>query len=227
MSESEGIALGPMTEPPGVGRAIVLNGGSSSGKSTIGRALQSRLDGVWLLIGIDVLIWLLPAELIESPSGFSVVDSEICRGAAFRGVYEGFQHSVGALCRTGQNVIIDDVLVDGGADQRQWEAALTGIGTVWIGVRCDREVAVMRESERGDRPIGIAGRYTDCVHQDVTYDIEVDTSEAPVETTVHMIAVALERLGIAPRSEERARDALPPRSALGPDGSRSLAPWER
>ena len=93
------IASGSMTEFPATGRAIFLNGGSSSGKSTIGRMLQSALNGVWLLIGIDVLIWLLPVELTEGPSGFSVVDGEIHRGPEFRTSIRGFgirlQHSAG------------------------------------------------------------------------------------------------------------------------------------
>jgi chloramphenicol 3-O phosphotransferase len=220
--------LGPMTESPAAGHAIFLNGGSSSGKSTIGRGLQSTLDGVWLLIGIDVLIWLLPVELTESPSGFTVVDGEIRRGPSFRSVYEGFQHSVAALCRAGQNVIIDDVLIDGGTDQHRWEASLTGIDTIWIGVRCDREVAIARESERGDRPIGVAKRYAERVHQGVNYDMDVNTSATSVEDTLDIVTrVLLERWGIALRAQERARDALPPRSALSPDSSRSLAPWER
>ena len=217
-----------MTESREAGRAIFLNGGSSSGKSTIGRRLQSALNGVWLLIGIDVLIWLLPVELTEGPSGFSVVDGEIHRGPAFRNVYQGFQHSVAALCRAGQNVIIDEVLIDGGADQAQWEIALTGIDTVWIGIRCDREVAIARESARGDRPIGIAARYAESVHQSVHYDIEVHTSASSIVDTSDIVTRALlERWGIAPRDEQPTRDALPPRSALSPDGARSLAPWER
>jgi chloramphenicol 3-O phosphotransferase len=223
-----GNSVGSMTDAPAAGRAIFLNGGSSSGKSTIGRVLQSTLDDVWLLIGIDVLIWLLPVELTEGPSGFSVVDGEIRRGSAFQKVYDGFRHSVAALCRAGQDVIIDDVLIDGGTDQGQWEIALTGIGTTWIGVRCDREVAIARESERGDRPMGIAGRYAERVHQGVHYDIEVNTSAASLEDTLDVVVRVLqERCGIAPRAQRRARDSLPPRSALSPHGSRSLAPWER
>lgn len=223
-----GNSVGSMTESREAGHAIFLNGGSSSGKSTIGRMLQSALNGVWLLIGIDVLIWLLPVELTEGPSGFSVADGEIHRGPAFRNVYEGFQHSVAALCRAGQNVIIDEVLIDGGADQAQWEIALTGIDTVWIGVRCDREVAIARESARGDRPIGIAACYVESVHQRVHYDIEVNTSASSVVDTWDIVTrTLLERCGIAPRAEQPTRDALPPRSALSPDGARSLAPWER
>jgi chloramphenicol 3-O phosphotransferase len=217
-----------MTESPATGRVIVLNGGSSSGKSTIGRAVQSAMDGDWLLIGIDVLIWMLPVELVGSRSGLSVVDGEIRRGPAFRSAYEGFQHGVAALCRAGQNVVIDDVLIDGGADQRRWTAALAGIDAVWVGVRCDGEIAVARESARGDRPVGVAARYADCVHRGVDYDIDVDTGAASVEDTLAVIAGALlDRWGVGPSSHEPATDALPPRSAWGADGARSLAPWER
>jgi len=35
---------------------IVLNGGSSSGKSSIATCLQEQLDGTWLTLGIDDLI---------------------------------------------------------------------------------------------------------------------------------------------------------------------------
>ena len=47
------------TMEPGVeqpGRVIILNGGSSAGKTTLGRALQSAIPGPWLLLGIDLLI---------------------------------------------------------------------------------------------------------------------------------------------------------------------------
>ena len=217
-----------MGEGPTPGRAICLNGGSSSGKSTIGRALQSTLDGVWLLIGIDVLIWLLPVELTEGPSGFTVVDGEIRRGPVFRSVYGVFQHAVAALCRGGQNVIIDDVLIDGGTDQDRWMHSLTDIETMWIGVHCDPEVAVARESKRGDRPVGIAERYSERVHQGVIYDIDVSTSALSVEDTVDNVTRALqERWGVGSRAQGRVRDGLPPRSALSADRSRSLAPWER
>jgi chloramphenicol 3-O phosphotransferase len=217
-----------MAESPSTGRAIVLNGGSSSGKSTIGRALQSVLVGDWLLIGIDVLIWLLPVEMVGSPAGFSVADGEIRRGPAFLRAYEGFQHSIAALCRAGQNVIIDEVLIDGIAGQRTWAASLAGIDAVWVGVRCEPDIAMARESERGDRPVGIAGHYADRVHRGVDYDIDVDTSAASLEDTLSVIVGALpDRWSVTPGVRRSGREALPPRSAWRADGSRSLAPWER
>jgi chloramphenicol 3-O phosphotransferase len=157
-----------------------------------------------------------------------VVDGEIRRGPVCRSVYEVFQHSVAAFCRGGQNVIIDDVLIDGGTDQARWKLSLTDIETIWIGVHCDREVVIARESERGDRPVGIAERYSECVHQGVIYDIDVSTSALSVEDTVDNVKRMLrERWGVSSRAQGHVRDALPPRSALSADRSRSLAPWER
>ncbi|MGH9044898.1 MAG: phosphotransferase-like protein [Acidimicrobiales bacterium] len=48
---------------------VVLNGGSSSGKSSIARRLQSLLGPTWLVFGVDDLIRALP--------GGDVVDDRI------------------------------------------------------------------------------------------------------------------------------------------------------
>jgi len=42
-------------------RVIVLNGGSSSGKSGIARCLQAVLPDPWLTFGTDTLVDALPA----------------------------------------------------------------------------------------------------------------------------------------------------------------------
>jgi len=40
----------------------VLNGGSSSGKSSIARVLQELLPGLWLTFGVDAFIDALPGR---------------------------------------------------------------------------------------------------------------------------------------------------------------------
>ena len=50
----------------------MLNGTSSSGKSTLMRALQARLDGAWLGVGIDTVVFALPSDTSTSPSGRGV-----------------------------------------------------------------------------------------------------------------------------------------------------------
>jgi chloramphenicol 3-O phosphotransferase len=47
--------------------AIVLNGGSSSGKSSLARCLQSRLGPGWLTLGVDDLIRALQGG--DEPNG--------------------------------------------------------------------------------------------------------------------------------------------------------------
>ncbi len=50
-------------------QVIVLNGGSSSGKSSIARALQDVLPGPWLTFGTDVLAEALPGRGDDPRSG--------------------------------------------------------------------------------------------------------------------------------------------------------------
>jgi len=44
---------------------IVLNGASSSGKTTLAASLQDVLEESWLVFGIDTLISALPLALLE------------------------------------------------------------------------------------------------------------------------------------------------------------------
>ncbi|WP_366945554.1 hypothetical protein [Microbacterium sp.] len=48
---------------------IVLNGGSNAGKSTIARALQEALPGIWLTFGVDTFIDALPGKGDSPRSG--------------------------------------------------------------------------------------------------------------------------------------------------------------
>ncbi len=83
------------------GRVMILNGGSSAGKTTLGRSLQSALSDAWLLLGIDLLIWTLPPRLINNADGLSVHEGIIVRGELFMSLYAGFQSAVAALAAAG------------------------------------------------------------------------------------------------------------------------------
>jgi chloramphenicol 3-O phosphotransferase len=50
-------------------QVIVLNGGSSSGKSGIARCLQAILPDPWLAFGTDNLIQAMPMSLQTSAAG--------------------------------------------------------------------------------------------------------------------------------------------------------------
>jgi chloramphenicol 3-O phosphotransferase len=127
-------------------RVIVLNGGSSSGKSSLARALQDVLAELWLRLGVDDLIDAAPPWLF---------------------------------------------FVSGPAAQRRWMAALSGVDTHWIGVRCAPEIAATREATRGDRPAGMAANQANAVHQGIHYDLVVDTSSTPAAELAEQLRVAL------------------------------------
>lgn len=209
------------------GRVVVLNGGSSSGKTTIGRKLQVSLRETWVLIGIDVLIWLLPMEMMNDPDGLLIQDGVVRRGAEFMRLYLAFQQAVATLARSGVSVILDDVMHDGMTDRRRWEGALVDIDSLWVGIHCDSRVAQTREKERGDRPRGLARNTATSCHRDIDYDIEVDTSVMEVDAAVQHIVSGIGRQWppeTAPSSKEL--PVQPSISALTKNGSVGRAPWE-
>ena len=53
---------------------IILNGGSSSGKSGIVRCLQAVLADPWLAFGCDSFIGALPAKMTASDGGIVFAD---------------------------------------------------------------------------------------------------------------------------------------------------------
>jgi chloramphenicol 3-O phosphotransferase len=210
------------------GHVLALNGGSSAGKTTLARRLQSSFGGSWLLVGIDLLMWTLPAEMVGDPGGIQIIDGEIRRGAEFMRLYAGFQKAVASLVSNGIDVILDEVLLHGSEDQRRWDTALGNLPVCWVAVRCDPDTAGRREQERGDRPLGIARTQAASVHRGVRYDMELDTSVTSVVDSVNMLADGVRRRwSISSAQATDAPPGLPPTSAWSPDSTRRLAPWER
>ncbi|MGW4040995.1 chloramphenicol phosphotransferase CPT [Streptomyces sp. NPDC004778] len=158
-------------------RVIVLNGGSSSGKSGIVRCLQTELPAPWLAAAIDTFVDSLPASLRTTDASIAFAeDGGVAIGKEFRRLEAAWREGVAATARAGANVIIDDVFLGGPASQEPWRKALTGLNVLWVGVRCASEVAEAREIARGDRPRGMAAAQAEKVHEGVSYDVEVDTT---------------------------------------------------
>ncbi|MFE9018664.1 chloramphenicol phosphotransferase CPT [Streptomyces sp. NPDC007808] len=158
-------------------QVIVLNGGSSSGKSGIARCLQAVLPDPWLSVGIDGLVDSLPPSLKEPGDGIGFApDGEVSVGPRFRALEQAWMTGVAAMARAGARVIVDDVFLGGAASQERWRTALAGLEVLWVGVRCEARVAAGREVVRGDRQRGMAESQAALVHQGVAYDLEVDTT---------------------------------------------------
>jgi chloramphenicol 3-O phosphotransferase len=160
-------------------QVIVLNGGSSSGKSGIARCLQAVLPDPWLALGTDTFVAAMPASMRASEAGIAfAADGEVVVGPGFRTLEAAWIDGVAAMARAGARVIVDEVFLGGAASQQRWQTALAGLDTLWVGVRCESAVAAGREVARGDRVAGMAALQADLVHHGVVYDLEVDTTHA-------------------------------------------------
>ncbi|MCX5132380.1 chloramphenicol phosphotransferase CPT [Streptomyces sp. NBC_00340] len=168
---------------------IVLNGGSSSGKSGIARCLQAVLPDPWLALGTDTLVDAMPAAMRASDTGIEFApEGEVTVGPEFRTLEAAWIEGIAAMARAGARIIVDEVFLGGPASQRRWHDALHDLPVLWVGVHCDATVAAGRELARGDRPIGMAASQANTVHRGVTYDLEIDTTHTESIECARMIA---------------------------------------
>ena len=187
------------------GKIIYLNGPSSAGKSTIARALQERLAEPYLHLSIDALIDQMPAKLNdwsgerETP-GYSFRRVATADGGTAYGVVAGeygrkigpaFRAMTVALARHELNLIIDDIAF-GAAQVAPWRECLGEFAVLWVGITASPEVLDARERARGDRLVGSARDQLARVHQGVTYDLLLDTTDQSIDNVVEQIAARAE-----------------------------------
>lgn len=174
-------------------RVIVLNGGSSSGKTGIARCLQAVLPDAWLVLGVDTLIQAMPASIRASDAGIEfATDGGVIVGPGFRTLEAAWIEGVSAMARAGARVIVDEVFLGGAVSQQRWRQALGGLGVAWVGVRCASAVAAGREVARGDRVSGMAVAQAEVVHLGVFYDLEVDTTHTESMECARAVAAHIE-----------------------------------
>ncbi|MGW2177826.1 chloramphenicol phosphotransferase CPT [Streptomyces sp. NPDC001732] len=170
-------------------RMIVLNGGSSSGKTGIARCLQAVLPDRWLSLGVDTLVDAMPMSMRTSDTGIEFApDGKVAVGSGFRELEAAWIEGVAAMARAGAGIVVDEVFLGGAESQRRWQQALGELRVLWVGVRCDAAVAAGRETARGDRVPGMAALQADLVHRGVTYDLEVDTTRQESMECARIIA---------------------------------------
>ncbi|MFI6456765.1 chloramphenicol phosphotransferase CPT [Streptosporangium amethystogenes] len=171
---------------------IIINGGSSSGKSGIVRCLQAVLPDPWLAFGVDSFVDAMPARMQASDAGIEITaDGGVSVGADFRALEAAWMEGVVAMARAGARVIIDDVFLGGASSQQRWQKVLGELDVLWVGVSCESAVAAGREVARGDRVRGMAASQADVVHDGVIYDLEVDTTHTESLVCARTIAAGV------------------------------------
>jgi chloramphenicol 3-O phosphotransferase len=169
---------------------IYLNGPSSSGKTTLAKALQQELDQPFLHIGIDRIIGMMPAKMNNwegelVPDGFSWKASldemgypiyEMQMGPFAQKISDTLKEIVLTMAKMDHYIIIDDVAF-GKEDVDKWRAILSDYKVLWIGIHTPLPLLEERERQRGNRILGSARAQYYQVHSGVTYDLDFDTSK--------------------------------------------------
>ncbi|MFC1522893.1 chloramphenicol phosphotransferase CPT family protein [Elusimicrobiota bacterium] len=163
------------------GHVIVLNGTSSSGKSSIASELQKVLREPYLVFSIDNFLHTFPL----ADKRFNIANTILP-------MLRGFYRSAMAYVSEGNNVIVDAVFQDGPHDFKYVQKIFDGAKASFIGVRCNLDELKKRENQRTDRNAGMAEFQFPRVHQGVEYDFEVDTTYTSPRNCADLIIRHLE-----------------------------------
>jgi chloramphenicol 3-O phosphotransferase len=182
---------------------IYLNGPSSSGKTTLVKALQQALTEPHLCIGIDKIISWMPEKINDwtgghAPLGFSWEKGadpigptdhpvfHIRSGPFAKRLARTLIDVAALLAAQNYNLIIDDISF-GAPKVDEWRKALKSYKVLYVGVNAPLEILEQRERARGDRLIGGARGQFYKVHENVTYDLVIDTHKDSIESNVQKI----------------------------------------
>jgi chloramphenicol 3-O phosphotransferase len=170
---------------------IILNGASSSGKTTIAVALQPLLGEQCIITGFDdVLDRVQPLgrengnfiQKLACP--FRVVLFQLTDGRLK--LFKRLHREVVTHYKAGRHVIVDTALMDHRAllDAAECFAPLCGF---FIGVKPPLEVSEQWEAARGDRRVGHARAHYDLIHGHGIYDLVLDPSGMTPQECVQAI----------------------------------------
>jgi chloramphenicol 3-O phosphotransferase len=180
---------------------IFINGTSSSGKTSLLKALQKKLQEPYLDMGIDKFIWMLPSRYLDRPLWDEVLGKALHAGPVGLTLFSGMHHAIAAAASRGNNVITDHAFVE-----KAWvdecASLFAGMNAYLIGLYCPLEVLEQREKDRKDRTLGQAKLQFDVIHKYTKYDLELDTSKLTVEECADNV---IERLKTPPAAFRQIR----------------------
>ena len=172
----------PLTVSPG--KIIIINGPSSSGKTTLALALQKQLEVPFIRFSFDLFLdhKAFPMDGIKN--------GKFSWGQMRPAVFRGLHQCLPALATAGNNVIFDHI-VETKAWLYELASLLAELDVFFVGLHCSLPELERREMERGDRRRGEARQDFETVHSIPMYDLEID-SEHPLEENVRLLIQAWE-----------------------------------
>jgi chloramphenicol 3-O phosphotransferase len=185
------------------GTIVLLNGAPRSGKSSIARAVQERLDGVWMKFGVDAAMAMQPAAIapgIGLRPGGERPDLEPVVQQLYRALFD----SIAAYARSGVNVVSDVGIHDvysrplGVLDEAV--RRLGGLPVLFVGVRAPIGTIMARRNAdpkggyyaAGDDVPAPVRLWQEAPHAHGVYDIEIDTSVVTPEQAADAIGTLIQ-----------------------------------
>lgn len=181
-----------------IGKVIILNGPSASGKSSIQREFQKcMMPDLWIKLGIDNLFdYPLPDITLENMSVWqsknkmrwvekSVDGSQNPVITLFIGdegekVLYGMNSAIQAYAMNGCNIIVDYI----GYNEKflkDLREKLRDVKTYYVAVDISLDALESREEARGTSPRGHARSHYATVYSDIEYDLRVNSEEASAQ----------------------------------------------
>ena len=160
-------------------QVILLNGPSSSGKSTLAKALLALLSNErhekYEVTSIDDFMRIAPTEKIYEDDVYEV-SGDICKRAL-------------ESLKAGNGVIIDHVITSERVFSQLTET-LSAYPIRLVHVTCPLDILKSRELARGNRCIGSAEDSAEYLFPKEGYDLVVDTgTKSPAENALQIINV--------------------------------------
>jgi chloramphenicol 3-O phosphotransferase len=172
------------------GKLIVLNGGSSSGKTSLAQAFQELVPECWMHLGIDQFWYAIPQSQLdmqqvrpEYHTWDVVVDADgrqwfnLTPGPLLEKAMHARYLAIRVFLDEGINVVADDLIWT-----HDWLVDFLRIFEgyqVWlVGVHVSDEEGARREVERYSGIPGTNRGSARAAHADMEYDFELDTTDA-------------------------------------------------
>ena len=169
-----------------VATVVVLNGTSSSGKTSLARAFQETVPRLFLNFSIDNILYALPqTALARILRGDDISDLKLSD------LVGAFYGCVKQLLDLGHDLIIDHA-VTVRYHAELLIAAVESHDALLVGLDCPPEVLARRERDRGDRRRGMAHQQQATIHRWLSYDLIIDTSVLSEGEAADQIVAALE-----------------------------------
>ncbi|MGC1193288.1 MAG: AAA family ATPase [Candidatus Dormiibacterota bacterium] len=153
-----------MTPDPDRGQIIFLNGTTSSGKTSLAKALLPILPEPFFYLSVDSFNSMRDQRYMDAEELSEVLERTV----------RGFHRAVTGMVGAGNNVVVDHVL-----RERSWLIdclnLFDGGDVVFVGVHCALPELERRERLRGDRVPGRAAYQLERVHAHTLYDVECAT----------------------------------------------------